>query len=108
MPLSGNRLGSKVAVVYTADNGSDYNMKIDADLVIVGSGLVAGATGSTPPKRFRPRGVHAQLIEGGRTYRKFFVCNAGSPLYATNTPQVVTCDGASFTTTGRKGERQTF
>lgn len=109
MPLTGNRLGGKLPVVYESDSGSDYNMKIDADLIISSSGLVAGATGGTKPIGFKPRGVHAQLIDTGKIFRKFFICGtAASTLYATNTPQVVTADGASFTTTGRRGEQQRF
>lgn len=109
MPLSGNRLGGKTPVVYVSDSGSSYNLKIDPDLVIVGSGLVAGATGGTKPIGCKLRGVHAQFVETGKIYRKFFVCgDPAGTLYATNTPQVVTCDGASFTTTGRRGEQQRF
>lgn len=109
MPLSGNRLGGKVPVVYESDSGSNYNLKIDADLVIVGSGLLAGATGGIKPLGCKLRGVHAQFVETGKIYRKFFVCGTvASTLYATNTPQVITCDGAAFTTTGRRGETQRF
>ena len=109
MPLSGNRLGGKTAVVYASDSGSDYNLKIDSDLVISNSGLVAGATGITRPTGFKPRGVHAQFLDAGKLYRKFFVCGtAAATLYASNIPAVVTCDGASFTTTGRRGETQRF
>lgn len=109
MPLNGNRLGGKTQVVYASDSGSSYNLKIDADLIIVGSGLVAGATGGIKPLGCKPRGVHAQFVDAGKIFRKFFVCGdpAGS-LFATNTPQIVTCDGASFTTTGRRGEIQRF
>lgn len=109
MPLSGNRLGGKVPVVYASDSGVDYNMKIDADLVIVGSGLIAGATGSVKPLGFKPRGVHAQLVDTGKLFRKFFVCGtSAATIYATNVPSVISCDGANFTTTGRRGETQRF
>lgn len=109
MPLTGNRLGSKTRVVYTSDTGAEYNMRIDPDLVISNSGLVAGSTGSTPPSRFSPRVVFAQLEEAGKIYRKKLVAGTNdSGLYATNTPQVIVIDTASFTTTGRKGEKQTF
>lgn len=109
MPLSGNRLGGKNAVVYASDSGADYNLKIDSDLVIINAGLVAGATGITRPTGFKPRGVHASFLDAGKLYRKFFVC--GTPdaaLYASNIPAAVTCDGAAFTTTGRRGETQRF
>ena len=109
MPLTGNRLGGKTAVVYESDSGSSYNLKIDSDLVITNAGLVAGATGITRPTGFKPRGVHAQFLDAGKLYRKFFVCGtAAATLYASNIPAVVTCDGASFTTTGRRGETQRF
>ncbi|NJM10051.1 MAG: hypothetical protein HC883_03955 [Bdellovibrionaceae bacterium] len=108
MPFTGNRLGGKIKVQYTSDAAQDYVLTTDPDLVIVGSGLVAGNVGQTTPGRFKPRGVHAQLVDTGKIFRKFFVCNAGSPLYSSNTPQAVVCDGATFTTTGRRGEKQTF
>jgi hypothetical protein len=109
MPLSGNRLGGKTAVVYESDSGSDYNLKIDSDLIVTGADLVAGATGGIKPLGCKLRGVHAQFIDTGKIYRKFFVCGTiTGALYATNTPQVVTCDGAAFTTTGRRGEQQRF
>jgi hypothetical protein len=108
MPLTGNRLGSKVAAEYISDGNQTYNLKIDADLYIAGSGLALGAGGTPRPGRFKPRGVHAQLLDSGKIYRKFFVCNATGGLYISNTPTGVTCDGATFTTTGRRGERQSF
>lgn len=109
MPLNGNRLGGKVPVVYESDSGSSYNMKIDADLIIFNSGLVIGATGSVKPLGFKPRGVHAQLVDTGKLFRKFFVCGTpAATLFATNVPQVIACDGADFTTTGRRGETQRF
>ena len=109
MPLNGNRLGEKTAVVYTSDAAIAINLKIDADLVITNAGLTAGTTGTSKPSRFKPRGVHAQFIDAGKIYRKFFVCGTtAATLYATNTPTTVTCDGAAFITTGRRGEKQTF
>jgi len=109
MPLNGNRLGGKVPVVYASDSGNSYNMKVDADLVIVGSALAAGATGSVKPLGFKPRGVHAQLIDAGKLYRKFFICGtSNAAIYATNVPAIIACDGANFTTTGRRGETQRF
>jgi hypothetical protein len=108
--MSGNRLGGKVKAQYVADNGSTYVLRIDADLVISNSGLVLGTIGGTPPKRFKPRIVHAQFVDtDGKIYRKQFIAGAAdAALYATSTPQVVTCDGVAFTTTGRRGEVQTF
>jgi hypothetical protein len=108
MPLNGNRLGGKEKVQYVSDATQTYILTMDPDLIIVGSGLVLGNVGQTKPSRFKPRGVHAQLVEAGKIYRKFLVANAGSTLYASNTPQVVTIDGAGFTTTGRRGEIQSF
>lgn len=108
MPLTGNRLGGKSTVQYTSDTTQDYLLKMDTDLIIVGSGLIIGNVGQTKPSRFKPRGVFAQFIDTGKVYRKFLIANAGSTLYASNTPQGVVIDGATFTTTGRRGEKQTF
>ena len=108
--MSGNRLGKKERVQYVADNGSTYVLRVDTDLVISNSGLVLGNVGGTPPKYFKPRIVHAQFVDtDGTIYRKAFIAGtAAAALYATSTPQVVTCDGVAFTTTGRRGEVQTF
>ena len=109
MPLTGNRLGSKIKVEYKAENGATYVLRVDPDLVISNSGLNPGQNGGPPPKRWKPRGVYAQLEENGKIYRKFLIAGTvDATLYATNTPQVITIDGASFTTTGRRGEKQTF
>lgn len=109
MPLAGNRLGSKVKVTYTSDSDEEYNLRVDADLVIVSSGLVAGHTGSAPPSRWKPRIVYAQLEEAGKIYRKKLICGTSdAALYATDTPQDVIIDTATFVTTGRRGEKQTF
>lgn len=111
MPLAGNRLGPKTKVEYTSDSTLVYNLKIDADLLIPAGGLVAGATGVAKPIGCVPRGVHAQYLDtvSSRLSRKFFVCgDAGSTLFATNTPQNVTCDTLVFVTTGRRGEIQRF
>lgn len=109
MPLTGNRLGAKDKYQYQSDVGSTYILRIDPDLVITNSGLVQGILGTTHPIGWKPRRVFAQLVEAGKLYRKTLI--AGAPdatLYATNTPQVITLDGAAFTTTGRAGEVQSF
>lgn len=109
MPFSGNRLGPKAKYQYTADNGATYVLTLDPDLVVAGSGLVAGNVGQTAPKRFKPRVVFAQFIDAGKIYRKSLIAGTiDGALFASNTPQVVTIDGAAFTTTGRRGEQQTF
>lgn len=119
MPLPGNRLGSKTKYLYESDGGSTYVLKIDPDLAVTGSGLVAGTAGSTVPKRFKPRGVYVQASVPAVTTpgseapatvaRKFLIAGTvDAALYATNTPQVVTIDGLAFTTTGRRGEKQSF
>lgn len=111
--MPGNRLGSKSKYVYTNDFGDEYLLTLDDDLVLTNSGLTvapAGTTAQPAPKRFQPRGVYVQqFIAGQGNARKFLV--AGTPaagLYATNSPQDVTIDGETFTSTGRRGERQTF
>jgi hypothetical protein len=108
--MSGNRLGLKVKVLYVADNGSTYVLKVNTNLVLANSGLIAGTTGGTKPTGFKPRHVFGEFIDtDGKIYRKRFIAGThDASLYATSTPQVVTCDGIAFTTTGRQGEKQTF
>ncbi len=109
--MSGNRLGPKVRVDYVSDSGKTYNLRVDSDLVISNSGLVLGSTGGPPPKRWRPRGVFAQFPDPdtNRINRKFLICGTtAAALYASDTPATITIDGVVFTTTGRKGEKQSF
>lgn len=111
MPLTGNRLGPKTRVEYISDSTLTYNLRVDADLLIPAGGLTAGNTGVAKPIGCKPRGVHAQFVDSVSiaTYRKFFICgDAGSTLFASNTPQAVVCDTLTFTTTGRRGEVQRF
>ena len=108
--MAGNRLGEKIPVTYTSDTGELYNMRIDADLVIVGAGLIAGHSGSPAPKRFKPRVVYAQQpIAPGKMARKKLICGTSdSGFYSNNTPVSIQIDGEFFTTTGRRGESLSF
>ena len=109
MAESGNRLGGKTVVTYVTDAGVLINLQLDTDLIISNAGLTIGTGGQPKPLRFTPRGVFAQARVGSRTVRKFLVCGTNdAALYATNVPQSFNIDGLVFTTTGRKGERQSF
>lgn len=107
--------GSRDKYVYTADNGDQYVLTLDTDLVIVGSGLipydpVTNAAATSPPKGFRPRVVFWQATAVGfEGKRKALV--AGVPaddLYSPSTPQTFAVDGVAGVTTGKKGERLSF
>lgn len=109
MPLAGNRLGTKSVYGYTTDAGVEINLLLDDDLVLTNSGLVLNDEGQPKPQRFKPRVVFAQAIVGNRVVRKALVCGtSAAALYASSTPQDVTIDGQVFTTTGRRGETQSF
>lgn len=111
--MAGNRLGSKSKYEYTSDTGAKYILTLDDDLVVTNSGLVplpANSTATPKPSRFQPRVVYAQqFIAGQGNARKALVAGTtAAALYATNSPQELTIDGETFTTTGRRGETQTF
>lgn len=109
MPQSGNRLGTKTVVTYVTDAGVLINLQLDSDLIISNSGLVIGQGGQPKPLRFKPRVVFAQAIVAGRTVRKALVCGTNDAgLFATNVPQSFELDGLVFTTTGRRGETQSY
>ena len=109
MPLSGNRSGPKSVYGYTSDAGVQINLLLDDDLVIVNSGLVLSDEGQPKPQRFKPRVVFAQAIVNGAIIRKQLVCGSPTaPFYASNQPVDVVIDGLTFTTTGRRGETQSF
>lgn len=109
MPELGNSLGEKSVFTYVSDAGGLINLLLDDDLVISNSGLSLGEAGQPKPLRFKPRVVFAQARVGGRVKRKALVCGTSdSALYATNVPQSFNIDGLIFTTTGRRGETQSF
>lgn len=119
--MAGNSLGGRTKFSYTTDSGVVIRLNTDNDL-----GRAAGLTpieegeGLTKPLGMKPRGVHCQRSvtqapdgagtgEGvTRIQRKFLPCNRDSALYNSDTPQNVTIDGATFITTGRRGEVQRF
>jgi hypothetical protein len=119
----------KKRYVYVDDSGKNWIIKIAEDRVnnvAPGTGLTVynaatppsgGVQGVLSPKRCR--GVHAQgtVAEGSEashTIKRFFICNIGSPLYASNQSQTLTytgddeADSIMLTTTGRKGEHLSF
>lgn len=110
----GQYSGRRRPYLYTSDSGEVFLLQKDETLGdLVGTGLTRATTGnvgnaSPVPKRFEPRGVFWQGILGDRVVRKFLVCNATGTLYAGNTPQAVNIDGVVGSTTGKRGEQQTF
>lgn len=110
----GQYSGQRRPYLYTSDSGEVFALLKDETLGdIAGTGLVRATTAnignaSPVPKRFMPRGVHWQGELDGDVVRKFLVCEATGTLYQGNAPQAVTIDGVAGTTTGRRGEQQTF
>lgn len=120
--MAGNLLGPRRKIRYVTDTGVVLRITTDADLVDAKLGTTDGSLAGTQtaPKGFQPRGVHVQTNipavpgEGasqgtpGRTARKFLICNPGSDMYNSDSPQTILIDGALFTSTGRRGESQRF
>lgn len=118
--MAGQRLGSRVRVVYTSDDiGKVYVIEIDQSYQIAGAGVgsaapeifdpnnpPAGSDVCPAPKRFEPRRVYAKASDGTR--RSVICTSPDADLYATTLPKIINIDSESFTTTGRKGERQSF
>lgn len=117
MPV-GQFVGSKKKYIYVTDLGDNYIITRDETLATVaGTGLVeldpeAPPAGSQPaPRGFSFRGVYWQADEGTEVEgaRKFLICGTtAATLYASSSSQAVPVDGFDGTTTGRKGESQSF
>jgi hypothetical protein len=112
----GQYTGRRSAYLYTSDAGQQYLIRTDDTLATAaGTGLIAATTGNSaaaqsPPKRFKPRGVHWQGTLNGRIVRKFLICNGGNDasLYSSGIVINLTIDGVSGSTTGRRGEQQSY
>lgn len=112
----GQFLGKRGYFLYGADNGSAYVIQTDDTLGrLPGTGLVPATDAnvgdaSSPPKRFKLRGVHWQGTLNNRIVRKFIVCNSNEngALYRAPFSVGVTIDGVPGVTTGRRGEVQSF
>lgn len=120
--MAGNFAGPRRKIRYVTDTGVALRLTTDADLVDDKTGTADGNLAGTvaKPTGFSPRGVHVQaFVEGepgegaaqgtpGRIARKFLICNVNAPLYNSDSPQTILIDGVLFTTTGRRGEKQSF
>lgn len=116
--MAGNRLGPRIKLVYTSDEGTTYSILTDANFQIAGLGAATAAPvefdpenppanyGGRFPRGAKPRVVFAQATDGVR--RELVACSPTADLYKTNTPQSVTIDSEAFITTGRRGEQVTF
>lgn len=112
----GQFTGKRSVYLYVSDSGQQYLIRTDDTLALLtGTGLVAATTGNSaaaqsPPKRFKPRGVHWQGTLNGRIVRKFIITNGGdsATLYSGGIVINVTIDGVSGSTTGRRGEVQSY
>ncbi|HEX7762729.1 MAG TPA: hypothetical protein VF433_03870 [Cellvibrio sp.] len=112
----GQFTGSRDSYVYTSDTGNLYVLQLDETL-----GDLAGAdldafdpanpgTATPKPTRFSPRGVYWQATATGfEGKRKFIICGTtDATLYNSSVRQALTVDGVAGTTTGRRGEKQSF
>jgi valyl-tRNA synthetase len=113
MPLTGQRLGVKKKYKYTMDDGTSIRLRLDSTLGdLAGTGLSAVTTADdvqNKPTNFKPRVAYVQFIDtDGRISRKELVCNSDGALYKSNVEQNISIDGASFQTTGRRGEQYSF
>lgn len=113
MPLSGQRIGKKKKYKYTMDDGTEIRLRLDETLGdLAGTGLAALTTldnVQNKPDNFKPRVAFVQFVDtDGSISRKQIVCNAAGTLYASNTEQNIDIDGATFQTTGRRGETYSF
>jgi len=116
----GQSLGPRKKVSYETDANATIRINTDATLAdLAGAGLsAASGTTANKPLRFKPRGVYVQSqaiaadpnngIVAVPILRKFIICNKAGSLYTSDAPQSVSIDGISFTTTGRRGETQSF
>lgn len=106
----GQYVGPKASYIYTSDNGTQFAMYRDTDLVL------GGATGLEPytetasfafplPRGLKPRGVYWLGYIGSRPVRKFLICGSlDAPLYITDSSTSLTIDGIPGAITGKKGE----
>jgi hypothetical protein len=111
----GQYSGQRSSYLYTTDFGDVYILSKDVTLAnLEGAGLTpatqANAGNANPtPKRFFPRGVYWQGVLDGRIVRKFIVCGSTTAdLYQAGISQDLTIDGVVGSTTGRRGEQQTY
>lgn len=113
MPV-GQYVGPRVPYLYSTDVGEVIVLLKDATLGdIPECGLERATTqtigNATPePTRFKPRVVFWQGQLDGQIVRKELVCAANSPLYISGQSLEVNIDGVLGSTTGRRGEQQTF
>lgn len=106
--MAGNTLGERRYYLYTDDLGNNFKFQTDEDLGSA-AGNTLNDTNPDLPRRFKPRGVYVEGEVDGETVRKFLIVGTRTNgVYASNASQTVTIDGASFKTTGRKGEATSF
>lgn len=116
--MAGNLLGARQKYVYTSDTLDTFSWLTDTDLAVAGTGAADAAPAVfdpvNPPANFKgrfPRGAEPRrvFVQDASGNRKALVAfSPTSDLYASDTPQDVTIDTVTFTSTGRKGERFTF
>lgn len=121
MAETGNRLGSRARYIYLSDDiGVAYILEMDSSYEIAGAGIGAAAperydpnnppaaiTICPPPRNFKPRVVFAKAADG-KTRREIKCMSPDAELYATTAAKTITLAEETFTTTGRRGEKQTF
>ena len=118
--MAGNRLGSRVKILYESDTvGTTYILTTDADFVVGGLGAgaaapeifdpanpPAGVTVCPAPGNFKPRCVYFKAVDGAR--KCLVATSPTANLYATSFGSDLVIDAETFTSTGRRGEQLSF
>ena len=116
----GQFTGDRARYVYESDDGTKYRLFLDTTLATAagsgegtpGTGLVADtpeAGAQNKPTKFKPRCVFWQGTLGGTLRRKALICGTTEAgLYTSKTPVILTIDGVTGVTTGRRGEQMSY
>lgn len=106
MALNGNRLGPRGRFVYVSDTSTSYQVRTDSDNAAAG-GFAAATNEPVLPKGMKMRYLNVYLQDGTKTYRKkLYVAEANSTIYAKEDGDTVAIDGATWTVSGRTGEKK--
>lgn len=105
MALNGNRLGARGKFVYVSDTSTSYQVRTDSDNATAG-GFAAATNEPELPRGMKMRYLNVFLVDGAKTYRKrLYVAEANSAIYAKGTGDTIAIDGATWTVSGRTGEK---
>lgn len=101
----GTTLGPRDYYKYTADDGKEYQLLVDASNATAMGGEVA-LNGVDLPRRCQPRGVFVQDDDGSRKFLVAF--KPDHVAYKSMVSTSVAIKGETWKTTGRRGETKVF